>query len=460
MKLFSYPLNWLSLIFSRQSVLGDVCDRSSTGLQITGTKKNEILVGTRYADTLNGGSGNDILLGKSGNDKLNGGDGRDWLFGNAGNDTLRGDPFVDLSDESYSPYRNDYDYLEKLYREGQDTLLGGSGNDFLEGGAGKDTLIGGAGDDVLWGGYNAEEGAGEKFDDVFYDNGYANDLLIGGAGNDTLRGDSIWTDPLYTGLHALTGNDTLYGGSGDDLLQGASGEDYLYGGSGNDTLIAGYGNLDPGSSRQFSGGNDFLYGGSGNDYIIASNGNDFIDGGIGNDTLIGDDDRFSSDDTLIGGFGDDLLEGGNGSDFLDGGAGNDVLSGDATFSFFESKNLVDTLTGGAGADQFILGNAEYGNFYGVGFSYDDSGQPINEYAIITDFNTKEDIIQLAKSYSDFEINQLPGTPIKYILGSSPENLPQGTAIYLDQDTDILLAIVQGVSGLSLDQNYFRITDVI
>ncbi|WGV24299.1 calcium-binding protein [Halotia branconii] len=450
MKLFSYPLNWLLLIFSRQNVLGDVCDRSATELQITGTEKNEILVGTRYADTLNGAAGNDILIGKAGNDDLNGGEGRDWLFGDAGNDTLRGDPFVDLSFQSDNPYKDDYDYLEKLYRQGQDTLLGGSGNDFLEGGAGNDTLIGGMGDDILWGGYNAEEG---QYGDYENNKFYSSDLLIGGSGNDTLRGDSIWTDILFTDQLPQTGNDTLYGGSGDDLLQGASGVDYLYGGSGNDTLIAGYNYLDPGTSRQYSDGNDFLYGGSGDDYIIASSGNDFIDGGAGNDTLKGDDNTlYNSDDTLIGGSGDDLLEGSTGSDVLDGGAGNDVLIGDITFYFsFETPDIVDTLTGGAGADQFILGD-ESGSFYGVGIRRSGSGTIINEYAIITDFNTNEDVIQLGggSPYSD--------DPAKYILGSSPEGLPQGTAIYLDSDTDRLVGIVQGVSSLSLDQNYFRISE--
>lgn len=434
MKLFSYPLNWLLLIFSTQNIYGDLCDDSATGLQLTGTKKNEILVGTRYADTLNGG------------------DGRDWLFGNAGDDTLRGDRFIQyevIYDDANLVVESN---ILKLNREGQDILLGGSGNDFLEGGGGQDTLIGGAGDDVLWGGYNAEEGAAYNSSGEFYsefsNNGYGNDLLIGGSGNDILRGDSIWSDPLFTDRYTLAGNDTLDGDSGDDLLQGATGEDYLYGGSGNDTLIAGYNYLDPGTSRQYSGGNDFLYGGSGNDYIIASGGNDLIDGGTGNDTLIGDDDfRLSSDDTLIGGFGDDLLEGGTGSDVLEGGAGNDVLSGDISVNFYEYKDVVDTLTGGAGTDQFILAD-EYGNFYGIEYS-EELEQPINEYAIITDFNIQEDVIQLVKPYPNYY-----GQP--YILGSSPEGLPEGTAIYLDSSTDVLIGIVQGVSGLSLDQSYFRI----
>ncbi|MEA5507885.1 calcium-binding protein [Halotia wernerae UHCC 0503] len=449
MKLFSYPLNWLSLIFSRQSVLGDVCDRSATGLQITGTEKNEILIGTRYADTLNGGAGNDVLLGKAGNDDLNGGDGRDWLFGNAGNDTLRGDRFI-ASEVSYDPNSNtensNTDEILKLNREGQDILIGGSGNDFLEGGAGKDTLIGGQGDDVLWGGYNAEEGVNYNYYpyELYEKSGYSNDLLIGGSGNDTLRGDSIFSDLSFTNLINFIGDDTLYGGSGNDLLEGGGGTDYLYGGSGNDRLFANY-EVFVVKNQLYNEDKDVVYGGSGDDYLEGSSGDDFLDGGSGNDTLFGDDSDGNilgyGQDTLIGGSGDDLLQGTLGNDILDGGAGNDVLIG--KYFDFGFNEEFDTLTGGAGADIFVLKQGEV--------AVSEKG-----YSLVTDFETSQDIIQISNYSADFSEEGIA----KYILGSSPEGLPEGTGIYLDLDTDILIGIVQGVSGLSLDQSYFRITDVL
>ncbi len=459
MKFLSHSLNWLSLIDSKQIVSGDVCDDSSTGLQITGTEKNDVLIGTKYADTLSGGAGNDVLLGKAGNDKLNGDDGRDWLFGNAGNDTLRGDRFI-AYEASYDPSSNtensNIDEILKLNLEGEDTLLGGSGNDFLEGGAGKDTLIGGKGNDVLWGGYNAEEGLGFS---EYLNNAYGDDLLVGGSGDDTLRGDSIYADISLTNLENFTGNDTLYGGSGNDLLEGAGGIDYLYGGSGNDRLFANYEVYVV--KYQSSSTEDVLYGGSGDDYLEGSSGDNFLDGGSGNDTLLGDSNEDnvimagSGNDTLIGGFGDDILNAGFGSDFLDGGAGNDVLIADVQYD--DVVSMIDTLTGGAGADQFILGTGEL-IYYNA--TENDAGEtPVIRYSLITDFNSSQDIIQLDGFYYVIGGSSDSG-PAKYILGSSPEGLPEGTAIYLDLNTDVLIGIVEGVSGLSLDQNYFRIVDPI
>ncbi|MBH8573285.1 hypothetical protein I8752_09695 [Nostocaceae cyanobacterium CENA369] len=156
---------------------------------------------------------------------------------------------------------------------------------------------------------------------------------------------------------------------------------------------------------------------------------------------------YDNNDTLIGGSGNDLLIAGPGSDVLDGGTGDDVLIGDVVDNFYDIP--VDTLTGGAGRDQFILGG-EYGNLY---YSSDPVLQSNKEYAIITDFSRSQDVIQLPKSYSNY--GEPLGIPVKYILGSSPIGLPQGTAIYIDQDTDVLIAIIQGVSGLSLDESYFR-----
>ncbi|MBH8571628.1 calcium-binding protein [Nostocaceae cyanobacterium CENA369] len=430
-----------------------------------GTFFNDTLTGTNNNDTLSGLAGNDLLLGKAGNDELNGGEGKDWLDSGNGNDTLIGDPYIDpvnpvfLDDSNVRNLEPTYviKQIETLlitYTDADDTLQGGFGNDFLEGGAGADTLIGGAGDDLLLGGYDGYEGLVYQFTYIFsslddfdaiqdifnkYSNtlGNANDLLIGGAGNDTLRGDSIWVEfPIVTSFINFIGDDTLDGGSGDDLLDGGSGNDSLYGGSGNDSL---YGGMVQG--RWFTDGNNVLYGGAGDDLLQGGIQNDFLDGGTGNDTLGGDDSglfRGICEDTLLGGSGDDLLIGAYGSDVLDGGAGNDVLSGGAgPISEYE----VDTLTGGAGADRFILGD-EYDSLY-VPYSSVDGIK--NNYAIITDFNSNQDIIQLSGGYEGVYLD-------KYSLGSSPVGLPQGVAIYLSYG---LVAVVQGVTNLSLEGSYFR-----
>ena len=83
--------------------------------------------------------------------------------------------------------------------------------------------------------------------------------------------------------------------------------------------------------------------------MSGGDGNDWLDGGLGNDTLYGDAGR-------------DILVGGAGNDVLYGGAGDDVLNG------VDDDN---TLTGGAGADRFVL------NFNGTGTT------------TVTDFDSSE-----------------------------------------------------------------------
>jgi hypothetical protein len=79
--------------------------------------------------------------------------------------------------------------------------------------------------------------------------------------------------------------------------------------------------------------------------------------------------------------------------------------------------------------------------------YDDRNettQGLGDYALITDFNSSEDKIQLKGSVAD------------YLLGTSPSGLPLGTAIFLKNanSPNELIAIVQGSSNLNLTNNTF------
>ena len=94
------------------------------------------LIGTQFADTINGKIGDDELFGRNGNDLLNGGDGNDFCKGEGGNDTVNGGAGDDTLDGG----------------SGKDTLNGGVGNDLMRGGSGNDKLVGGAGGDHLNGG--------------------------------------------------------------------------------------------------------------------------------------------------------------------------------------------------------------------------------------------------------------------------------------------------------------------
>jgi Ca2+-binding RTX toxin-like protein len=139
-------------------------------------------------------------------------------------------------------------------------------------------------------------------------------------------------------------------------------------------------------------GNDNRIGTFENDTISGLGGNDTLKGGFGNDQLFGgfgDDQLFgeNGNDTLFGSSGRDLLFGLGGNDVLSGGSGNDVLTGIGPFF----DNEFDTLTGGIGADIFVIGLAQ-GPF---GYSGPD-------HATIRDFFSSDgDRIAVQGSVSDY-----------------------------------------------------------
>ncbi len=217
------------------------------------------------------------------------------------------------------------------------------------------------------------------------------DIKNGTSGNDTIYG---WAKG--GNLNSPSGNDTLNGNAGNDQLEGGTGFDNLSGNAGDDTLYGHSGN----DSTRGGGGNDKLYGGKGND-------------------------------SLYGSFGYDSLSGGNGNDILNGGLNVDD---------------VDTLTGGAGRDNFVLTE----NISYSGFEFEDgvTEDSLNDYTLITDFNTSQDVIMLNSSES-------------YVLLDAPFNVGSAaldTAIYLSGFSglaDELIAVIQDVSDLDLyGSSYF------
>jgi Ca2+-binding RTX toxin-like protein len=205
-------------------------------------------------------------------------------------------------------------------------------------------------------------------------------------------------------VYNYTGNDSwlAYGYGGNDVLKGDSGSDTLYGGSGDDYLLGG----DPRSTSPQDDGTDYL------------------SGGTGNDTLSGSFD----DDTLIGGQGNDVLYGGRSNDRLYGGAGNDTLWG-----AYIGEEEYDTLTGGAGADIFLIGLTDFmGGFANL---YLGDG-----YATFKDFSRNQgDKIGVADdtNTSDYSLDQ-------------SQNISGGNAldtlIYYQGD---LFAVVQDTTQVSV-----------
>ena len=158
--------------------------------------------------------------------------------------------------------------------------------------------------------------------------------------------------------------------------------------------------------------------------LVGTNVNDSISGLGGNDLLLG----LAGDDKLFGGSDRDTLRGGAGEDQLFGGSGNDILQG--TNISIGTTNEIDELTGGLGADTFVLGDAF--NIYYLG-----SNQALSRSAKILDFRRSEvDKIQLKGSASQYSLSS----------GSA------GTAIFTDNGND-LLAFVPNVTNLSFAQDF-------
>lgn len=156
--------------------------------------------------------------------------------------------------------------------------------------------------------------------------------LASGGGSDE---DDDAPSPAAGNVSTGTSDDDIIDGEGlNDLLLGGTGSDDIVGYAGNDVLVGEF-------------GSDALDGGAGNDVLIGGPGRDVLDGGIGNDLLIGGD--FS--DLLDGSSGTDVLIGGSGADTLLGGADNDTLFG------FDHVQIASALDGAANDLTTMLGVA-------------------------------------------------------------------------------------------------------
>lgn len=427
------------------------------------------LIGTIQNDEIFGGPKDDVLLTGAGNDVIHGGLGSNRIQADDGNDVV-----IDQGN-----INRNFD--------------GTPGNSLinLDGGQGIDTLsidLSGKFENSLFAPINVvlestnpnQENPNQLFTspkgtvaisefEVFKD-------IETGGGNDTLTqldrvDNNFSTNAGNDTVNAGLGFDTVNGGDGDDLLK----VDYSVGdtGSGISMLL----NDDPSSGTatredldridfsnferyQVTGTiqDDFIETGSGNDLLYGGASYDFLDGGAGNDLLYGGDDgdkdpfigfpngEFAGG--LSGGAGDDYLDGGAGEDGLRGGTGNDFLvgsDGDDTLigTDGDSPNDIDTLTGGAGADKFLLGSSFISG--DTELFYDSAGN--GDYALITDFNPDEgDIIQLPLCPGGE--NNTRG----YTLGLSAIDL--GATAIFERSSNDLIAILQGISSLDLNAPYF------
>jgi subtilisin family serine protease len=169
-------------------------------------------------------------------------------------------------------------------------------------------------------------------------------------------------------------DDTLYGNLDNHSILALAGNDRIFGSSGFENF-----NSDSGNNTIFSDQNDELINGTWN--------NDILVGDLGSDTLQG----FYGNDALFGGQGNDLLKGEEDNDQIYGDLGNDTLIGIYTgiFSYQPGVGELDTLTGGEGADFFVLGDSYQSYYVGTGNS---------DFAVIPDFQSELDTIAVTDTH--------------------------------------------------------------
>ncbi|HZS57290.1 MAG TPA: M10 family metallopeptidase [Bryobacteraceae bacterium] len=167
---------------------------------IDGSRGNDNIIGSDFADDLRGGVGNDVLSGGDGNDLLNGGAGNDTLIGGADGDTLVGGGGID----TLSYITSD---------DGVTVQLRGSLNAITSGGDANgdvasqfQNVTGSNYGDVLTGDVNANLLSGLDGDDML-DGGAGNDTMLGGNGDDTFIVDAIG-DVVSENLNQ--GNDSVF----------------------------------------------------------------------------------------------------------------------------------------------------------------------------------------------------------------------------------------------------------
>lgn len=452
---------------------------------LNGTDASNVIVGGAGSDLINAYGGNDLAFGNEGDDNINGGLGDDTIAGGAGNDTVaggggkdqflvrQGDGIEVISDfggfgqgstaSADAIAEADVIKFEGAKLTARNMILTQEGQNLAI------TFDGAENTKVILSNFNLENlenlpvQGGQSLGNILFDGQttiqdsfdvvnadaqlttvfnrntvtFLNDL------NNTVQGFDNSDDVI----NGLGGNDALSGLGGNDLLRGGAGDDTLDGGVGVDQMVGGAGNdrylVDNTGDQIVELANEgFDVVESSASYTLANNLENLTLTGAGNLTGTGN----SLNNVITGNAGNNALAGAAGSDTLLGGAGNDVLTGSSAAAVYRSPfpglpprpmgqttTEVDVLTGGAGADQFVLGNASGTHYVGSG------------YAVITDFNAAEgDRVVLRSPDRDRGLS-FGSAPVGYQFQSVGG--PSGVATNIFYNND-LIATVQGATPLT------------
>lgn len=385
------------------------------------------VIGTSQGDTVYGGDSaqGDVFFTGAGDDTIDGGLGNDWIYADDGNDVIfdrmiNGNFFSGLTtDPSGSTVQSIGSKVQLDGGRGIDRLsidLSNKAESIILNGANPNTAV-----ENLSQSLKFKDGSIIAGFEIF-------DKIKTGSGDDVLsqlgRLDNVFST-----------------GAGDDIVNLGIGFDIAYGGTGNDTLILDYSEGDTGSGLDMKVDPITQEGQASrtnlNSQFLLDQVNYYefenykIIGTSKSDTLLGN----HGNDTLTGGYGNDILQGTNNSDINRFNNGSIFVN-----ESHPSWSDFDTLTGGLGADIFVL--AEGGNdnqsdsINGNGGTFYKSAGD-SDYALITDFNPEEgDRLQLHSRLSGYQLVR-SGTETKIYTNPSGKSS--------DNDRD-LIAIVQSVPG--------------
>jgi Ca2+-binding RTX toxin-like protein len=330
-------------------------------IQLNGTYRNDLLIGSAQADTIIGG---DIAVLGASNDVLDGGLGADSLSGGIGSDLFRyynspEDPFYSgsVANETING-GDDYDVI---------SLRGNGTLDFSEADisyvesfdfvASSGGVVGAIFNGIQLDTFsiNIYRIAGTSFEAAL------TLTIIGSYSDSTHLQFQFWDSNDRVIIPGTNAADNLIGTSqadligelsndGDDDLEGFSGDDTLTGGTGGDTIDGGDG-IDTASYASAAAGVQVVM------YNTAYNTGDAL-----GDTIVRIEILQGSalGDTLVGGFLADSLLGGAGDDWLDGTYGGDYIFGDVGNDNLVSRLQADELDGGADFDYARFDYADAG----------------------------------------------------------------------------------------------------
>ncbi|MFO7963509.1 MAG: Calx-beta domain-containing protein [Desulfobacterales bacterium] len=267
------------------------------------------------ADTIDTGDGDDIIIGGRFGDTIQGRNGHNIVFGDSGQMVAA---VVDAPQFAGQPITIDLVTTIQPDDGGADTISTGDDNDIILGGFDGDTITAGGDSDYVLG------------DNGRLDYVLASDYVEGRPDIETVTLDGSVDNPSTLDLVSTT--DPTHGG--DDVIRGNAGDDVIFGGTGKDRIWGDTSDSANGTGPDGDDGKDLIFGDHGKVYPSLPNANpgkyynnnffaiDTQETDLGNDDVIfGNGD----DDTILGQQGDDVIFGGTGYDILIGG--HNVLNG-------------------------------------------------------------------------------------------------------------------------------------